>query len=465
MQRVLDFVIINWLRVRTVFKFTPHDISTVEGKSNERYRRILLTGGSTIIVKICSAVINLITVPLTVKYLGAERYGLWMTISSIMALMSFADLGLGNGLLNAVSKANGRKSKIDARIAVSSTFFILLGIALFLLIVFFSINHFISWQNTFNVKSQLAIQESGPTVMVLIIIFLVNLPLGVIQRIQEGYQEGYKFQLWLILGSILSFAGLLLCIFFKSGLVWLVLAFSGGQLVATLVNGITLFGKRRQYLRPRFRYIDLVVGKRLIKAGLIFFMLGLFTLLANASDDIIIAQTLGASSVSGYEIVKKMFFFTMITSFIIQPMWPAFGEAMESGDLLWIQNIIKKGVLLSVGSGAIIALPLLLFGRQLIAIWVGNEFSPSWSLLLGFYIYIVLNNYIGLMSAFLNSGDLVRKQLLPILLTAISGILLKIIFSIHFGVSGIIWATIFSWSVFYVIPTYFISRSILLIKK
>jgi O-antigen/teichoic acid export membrane protein len=54
-----------------------------------------------------------------------------MAISSILALMSFADLGLGNGLLNAISQANGRNSKKDAQIAVSSTFFILVGIAYF----------------------------------------------------------------------------------------------------------------------------------------------------------------------------------------------------------------------------------------------------------------------------------------------------------------------------------------------
>ena len=465
MRRTLDLIKFSYLKVKKIFKFSPHDITTIQGKSNERYRRVLLTGGSTAIVKICSALINLITVPLTVKYLGAERYGLWMAISSVVALMSFADLGLGNGLLNAVSKAHGRKSNLDAQIAVSSTLFILTCISLLLLIIFISVYPFISWEKVFNVKSPLAIKESGPTALVLVVIFIINIPLGITRRIQEGYQEGYKFQLWQILGSLASFAGLLLCIFLKSGLVWLVLAFSGGQLIATILNGINLFSRKRQYLRPRINYIDLKIGKRLIKAGLVFFMLGLFTLFANASDDIIIAQTLGVSAVSGYEIVKKLFFFTMITSFLIQPLWPAFGEAMESGDIAWIRNALKKGVFLSISIAAIIALPLLLFGKQIISIWVGKEFSPSWVLLIGFYIYIVLNNYIGLMSAFLNSGDLVKKQLIPILLTAMTGILLKIFLSIHFGVSGIIWATIISWSAFYIIPSYYLSKSILQLKK
>lgn len=454
MQNKILQLISFWQKLKIIFQFKAHDVSTVEGTSNERYRRILITGSSTAVVKLISAFINLITVPLTVHYLGAERYGLWMAISSTLALMSFADLGLGNGLLNAVSKANGRKSVNDAQVAVSSTFFILLGIALFLFILFISIYPFISWEHVFNVKSGIAIHESGPTMLAMVIMLLINMPLGIIQRIQDGYQEGYRFQFWLILGSLLSFLGILLCIYFKSSLVWLVLAFSGGQLIATILNGVLLFNRKRQNLKPKLKYFNLVIGKQLISSGLVFFLLGLFTLLGNTSDDIIIAQTLGASAVAGYEIVKKVFLFSMFTQFIIQPLWPAFAEAMESGDIMWAKNTLKKGLLLSILSGAIITLPLVIFGKQLIQLWVGAKFVPSWSLLIGFYAFVFISNYGGVMSTFLNSGPLLAKQLLVVGLSSITAVLLKIYFSLNFGVSGIIWATVLSYSVFYIIPSY-----------
>jgi O-antigen/teichoic acid export membrane protein len=465
MQKKTSLFFNYWIKIKNIFQFTSHDISTAEGKSKERYRRILLTGGSTAIVKIFSAVINLVTVPLTLNYLGAERYGLWMAISSILALMSFADLGLGNGLLNAVSKANGNKSDRDAQIAVSSTFFILMGIASLLFVVFISIYPFVSWESVFNVKSKTAIYESGPTMMVLVVMLLINMPLGVIQRIQDGYQEGYRFQLWLIVGSLLSLFGLLVCIYFKSGLVWLVIAFSGGQLIATILNGMMLFTKKRSYLKPKFKYFDLIIGKQLINAGLIFFLLGLFTLLGNASDNIIIAQTLGPKSVAGYEIVKKIFLFSMFTQFIIQPLWPAFAEALASGDIDWAKRTLKKGLLLSIGGGAVMTLPLLVFGRQIITIWVGKEFMPSWSLLFGFYAFVLIANYGGVMSTFLNSGPLLRKQILIVGLASISSVLLKIYLSLNFGVSGIIWATVIGYGVFFIIPSYKIAFNYLNNKR
>jgi len=461
---------LNWLKLKKIFRFTPHDTSNAQGQSHERYRRILLTGGSTAIVKIFSVTINLITIPLTVNYLGAERYGLWMAISSIIALMGFADLGLGNGLLNALSKANAHKNNEEAQIAVSSTFFILASVSGLLFLIFISVFPFISWHHVFNVKSALAIKESGSTMMALVIILLINIPLGIIERIQSGYQEGYTFQLWLIFGSLLSFTGILICIYFKSGLVWLVICYSGGQLIATILNGVYLFSKKRKYLRPKLMHFNWNTGKTLIRSGMIFFLLGLFTLIANTSDDIIIAQTLGPSAVAGYEIVKKLFLFSMVTQYIIQPLWPAFGEAMESGDFAWARKTIKKGLYLSITLSAIISLPLLLFGKQIITVWVSSEYVPSWSLLLGFYIFVLLANYGGVMSTFLNSGPLLSKQIRMIGLASINSVLLKIFLSLKFGISAIIWATVIGYSLFYIVPSYnlafnYLNSKLVLLKK
>ena len=441
-------------KFRSIISFRAHDTSSVDGQSNERYRRIFLTGGSTAIVKLFTGIIGIITVPLTVNYLGAERYGLWMAISSIMVLMSFADLGLGNGLLNAISKANGKNSVNNAQIAVASTFYMLLGISAFLFFIFLLIYPFVAWHKLFNVQSELAIDESAPAMLVFVVTFLINMPLGIVRRIQDGYQEGYKFQLWLIGGSFFSLVGILLCIYFETGLPWLVLAFSSGQVIATLLNGIILFTKKRKYLIPKIKYFRASVGKKLIKAGVIFFFLSLFTLLSTASDNIIIAQILGAASVSGYEIVKKLFLFSMFTQFLIQPLWPAFGEALERGDIAWAERTLKKGIMYSVLICAITSLPLLVFGRSIVNIWLGVEYIPSWSLLFGFYCFVLIANYGGVMSTFLNSGPLLKKQLKILGFTSIASVIFKIYFTYAFNVSGVIWATVISHLMFYIIPSY-----------
>ncbi|MBC8386770.1 MAG: oligosaccharide flippase family protein [Actinobacteria bacterium] len=441
-------------QVKSVIRLKPFDTSTDEGRSKERYRRVVLSAGSSFINKVVTTLTSLISVPLTVHYLGVERYGLWMTISSTIAFLTFADLGLGNGLINAVSKADGLDNRADATTAVSSAFFMLLGIAFSLVAIFWVIYPHVPWQRVFNVTSDVAIRESGSAMAVLMAAFLINMPLGIVQRIQMGYQEGYKNQLWLSGGAVLGLAGVLTVIYLKAGLPWLVLAISGGPLLATLLNGFSIFTFSRPWLIPRWRHFKLSVSKNLAGVGLIFFLLQFFTVLGNSADNIVIAQVLGASAVAGYAVTKKLFMLIQINQFIIQPLWPAFGEAMARKNYKWAKQTLIRTLKFSLSTGMLAALPLLIFGKTIISFWVGPKLVPSSALLMGFFFWVFLVNYGGTMSVFLNSGELVGKQCIFIGAAAISSVILQIILAGLWGTTGVIWALLIGYGLFYAIPAY-----------
>jgi O-antigen/teichoic acid export membrane protein len=426
--------------------------------SEERNRRIIITGISGLLVKFVSLGINLISVPLTLSYLGAEQYGIWMSITSILIFMNFADLGLGNGLLNEIANSKANKSEIQAKKAVSSTFFILALISVFLLIIFCIFSYFIDWNVFFKIKNTILNNEVHQTLIVVFVIFLFNLPLGIIQRIQEGYQEGYKYQFFLIIGSLLSFLGILISVNFKLSLPWLVLLFSSGQLLATLFNGYLLFYKNKKYLIPRYKNFDILVGKKIIRRGIVFFILGLFTLIGNSSDNLVIAKLLGFSSIASYEVVKKMFLFSTLSQLLIQPLWPAFAEAIASGDLKWAKNTLNKALLSTMLSCAIFTLPLLLFGKTIIHAWVGDKVRVDFMLLLGYYLFGIFSNYGGVMSTLLNSGPLLNKQIPIIIFSSITSVLFKFLLIPTMGVSGAIWGTLIAYLLFYTVPTYLISK-------
>ena len=60
MQNIIKYLRGYWKEIRFIVQLSPHDSSNERSKSYERYRRILLTGGSTAIVKFFSAIINAI---------------------------------------------------------------------------------------------------------------------------------------------------------------------------------------------------------------------------------------------------------------------------------------------------------------------------------------------------------------------------------------------------------------------
>src|SRR5439155_16672913 len=110
----------------------PFDTASQTGRSHERHRRVAWTALTSAMAQAMSLVTLLITAPLSLDYLGVERYGLLITITSFAALFNFADLGIGNGLINAVSSAHGRDDPQEVAVAVSSAFFVLCAVALIL---------------------------------------------------------------------------------------------------------------------------------------------------------------------------------------------------------------------------------------------------------------------------------------------------------------------------------------------
>src|SRR5664280_585587 len=107
-------------QVRAALTFRPFDVSLPGGRSRERYRKVLLTAITGPMSNGCGFLTFLITVPLTIRYLGPDRYGAWMSLSALMAFLKFSDLGLGNGLVGAISQAEGRDDRLYAQRAISS---------------------------------------------------------------------------------------------------------------------------------------------------------------------------------------------------------------------------------------------------------------------------------------------------------------------------------------------------------
>ena len=128
-------------------------------RSRDRYLRAAFTGGASALFKVVSFGTSILTVRWTLHYLGAERYGMWITITSVVMLLMFSDLGMGNGLIKAVADSMGRDDVQEARKAITSAFVMLTGIAILLALLSIAIYPFVDSSRLFNVHSYLAVRE------------------------------------------------------------------------------------------------------------------------------------------------------------------------------------------------------------------------------------------------------------------------------------------------------------------
>ncbi len=442
-------------RVLSLFSLRPFDTSDAGGRSKERLRRAALTTMASVVGRAIALLTALISVPLTFRYLGAERYGIWMVLISIITAMGFADLGIGNGLMNAVSEAYGKDDRPLAREYVTSALALMLCIAAFLAVVGAVSYPFLPWQRLFNVTSRPVAAEGARAFLVLFGSFVVGIPLGVITRAQAGLQKGYASQLISALGNILSLGAMLLVISLHGRLASLVFASVFAGIIATVLNGWLLF-RDHPWLVPSWRAYRRSSANKILKLGLMFFVLQCAVAIGYSSDNIVIVQVLGAAAVAAYAVPQKLFsFVSMIVSMGVSPLWPAYAEAIARGDIAWVRRVFLGSLWITLATSIPVCTLLVLTGPWILKIAIGKSMHAPMSLLIVLAVWGVVNSFSLVTSILLNGAGVLRVQTVLAVIVSLSNLGLSIFLTRRMGVIGVCLGSIIA-QLLITFPTYLI---------
>jgi len=441
-------------RLMHYLRISPFDVSTQEGRAEERHRKILLTTLSSGGSKLLAAIISFSMIPLTLNYLGTERFGLWMTISSVVAMLSFADLGIGSGMMNAVATAQGKDDIKEIKKKIAVGLLLLSGIALLIIAVFFSIEPLVHWGRLLNINSELASKEAVPTIAVVVFWFAISMPAGVAIKVLMGLQKGFAANFWLAAANIASLGCVLGVIHFEGELPSLATATIAPPVVAGIIAGLYLFIKQSPHLRPQFSLLSVNDVKHLAGTSGLFFVLQISGLIAFQSDNLIIAHYLGPKSVAVYAVAFKLFTIpSIIMSLFLNALWPAYAEAKSRGDKEWIHKSFTRSLKLS----AVIALPIsvvtLICGPWIIDQWVGKAINPTWDLLIGLFFWSLLTILGGNFAALMNGLGVIKFQTIASVAMAAVNIMLSIWLVQIIGVSGVIWGSVLSLALILYLPS------------
>ena len=252
-----------------------YDTSTPEGHSMERARNVALTAMSAVLAKVIAMIVPLVTVRLTLSYLGEEIYGLWSAVTSFFTMFAFADLGLGSGLQTELSRASATDDSIVCKKLVSSTYVILFSVATALTAVFLIAFPFIDWATVINAETKQATALVGGVVIAIVIPKFINIPLALIQRTQTAMQEGYRNNLWQCSGNLFSLIFVVVITTLDLGALTMIWASSLITVIVAALNMVVYFKFQHPELSPRIRYFDRELSKKLLSTGIAFFVLSI----------------------------------------------------------------------------------------------------------------------------------------------------------------------------------------------
>ena len=95
-------------------------------------------------------------VPLFLEWLDKTRYGIWVTIMSLVNWIGFFDIGIGQGLRNLLAKSLAEENYIEAKKVVSTAYVAMILIFAFIMVIFVFIYPFINWYKIFNAPVDMA---------------------------------------------------------------------------------------------------------------------------------------------------------------------------------------------------------------------------------------------------------------------------------------------------------------------
>jgi O-antigen/teichoic acid export membrane protein len=431
----------HWL-VRLLSVVRPRsasDLTSAQGRSSERYRRVALTAASGVVARGTTIVAGFVCVPLAMRYLGAERYGMWLTVSSVSAMFLAADLGVSNAMVQPLA-AVALETPQGAQRIVSSAFVVLSGISIALLLAFAVAYPFINWQATFNVSSPEAVLEAGPTAAVALCCLAGSITAGIATRINASFQEGAFNNFWQTAGNVLGVALLFAVTRLKAPLPVLVLTLSGVPLLATIMNGTSVL-RRRSWLRPRVAYFDLKIARSILSQGRSFFgsFVGYGCLLGGAN--MVIAQVVGPQHVPEFGLPIRIFAVVgMAVSLVVDPLWPAYAEALRRRDEGWVAVATRRSIVLAFLIGAVGSAMVTVLGSWILKLWVGSLVTASFMVWAGLGTWSLLS-CVGLALSALLWGVGAAKFEAGMRVSQVAlALLLMVVFTPSFGVAGCAWA-------------------------
>jgi O-antigen/teichoic acid export membrane protein len=401
---------------------------SVKAKKNI-VKSVLLKGGSL--------VISLILMPLTINYVNPTQYGIWLTLSSVIAWAAFFDIGMGNGLKNKLAAAIALGDMQRARGYVTTTYFMLVVITIFMFVVFYFINPLINWSRILNIQHS-AYPDIARLVLIVFSFFCVQFVIQLINTVLMANQEPAKCAVLNVIGQLLMLLTIVILIRIKQGsLVDLIVVMAGIPVLVMAIGSIWFYKGTYKTMAPQLSSLNFKYARDLLFTGSAFFFIQIGALVLYETDNIVVTQLFGPSEVTTFNAAFKLFSIILLFFLIIiTPFWSAFTEAYVKNDLDWIKaslmNIKKIWIVLSFGT-----VLLLIMSPWIYRVWLGKNVSVPFSLSVSMCVYTIASIWQTIHVHLLNGVGKVRLQLYLISVSAIINIPMAILLGRAFGLAGV----------------------------
>lgn len=392
------------------------------------------------IYTLTNALVGFIYVPLLIHFLGQKEFGLYQLMGSFLVYLGLFDFGLSNTVTRYYSKyiALDDEEGKENLLALSSLIYLILTLILILVGIFI----FFYLDDIFG--NSLSLYELK-TAKKMFIIILINVAITVSTAVFNSIITAHEKFIFLKVLSIIQ-------VIIRPIIVLAVFAIEASAISVVIVQaGINIFGSimkiyysfSKLSVKIKFHYFDKPLLKEFIQYSFYIFITMLMDQIYWRSDQVILGIILGTTSVAVFSIGSQIvtYYMTLSTSMSGVFLPNITKKVFSDGTNDELSNIlIKVGRIQYILLGMVLT-GFILYGREFIAIWVGEEFNKSYYIALIIMIPFTIDLIQNIGLAILQAKNMYSFRAIVFLSLAISKIIISIPMAIYMGEIGAALAT------------------------
>ncbi len=338
--------------------------------------RIVKNSAFNFLRTILTVPLMLVITPYIISHLGREEFGVWALVGVISSYAQLSDFGITESLIKFIAEyeAHGDDDRLNRLINTAFTLYLFLGMiscGLLLLLLPYVVSDILNIPPLLRDKALLVFSGG-------IILFFINMLMGVFGSVIIGFQRMGYSNLISLLSTLLMTAGVFIFLYNGFGLTGLICNNAIVTSFVVVANGIVawrLFPPLR--INP-FRYFSRGVVRQIFGFSWKVQLTNMTQLMIFQIDRILLSHFLGLQAVAHYEVANRIA--SQARGFIaslFSPMTPAASVLQAGNEEERVAGLYRR----SFRYMAIIAIPvstlIIMLAHPFIVTWLGAGYDTS----------------------------------------------------------------------------------------
>ncbi|OQY29452.1 MAG: hypothetical protein B6244_03500 [Candidatus Cloacimonetes bacterium 4572_55] len=318
--------------------------------------------------------ISLISIPIIIRLMGKELYGLWELVMSMIGFIGLLDFGFATSVVKYVAESKGQKDSKRMNLIVSTVFYAYLFLAA--AVVILSSGFAFLYSDLFHLPD--TVTDVAPWVMILIgIRTALNFPFSVYRGVLFGHQRIALLNAIEIVMNILEATASILVLYLGFGIIGFACAYLASYLLKALTRMYFSY-RETENLHVSVKLFQKDKLREVTSVSLYLFIILASGTIAAQVDRIVIKLFAALEAVAVYSVAAKMsnYVFRLAKQFI-NALTPLIAELKGAGETKNIQRVMLEGTKLSLIIVSPLAMSLFFFSKDLMVAWIGPDFEES----------------------------------------------------------------------------------------